>query len=162
MFFCSSFQSYSLVYCSVLSVSVTASVLYLIPSSSHSLPLFICFPPPSFITPKKKKKKKRRVLWRYSEGADECWQRRCGEMKRDGAQGKGEREGEREREYDTMFGCNANRQILVLCERDWRATQNKGVIVKATLQSWSFVACQSTRTRGIGGSHSKYTSIFTN
>lgn len=57
MFSCSSSsQSYSLVHCSVLSVSVTASVLYLIPSSSYSLSLFICFPPSlSFITLMKKR-----------------------------------------------------------------------------------------------------------
>lgn len=56
MFSCSSSQSYSLVHCSVLSVSVTASVQFLIPSSSYSLSLFICFPhPPLFHNPDEKK-----------------------------------------------------------------------------------------------------------
>lgn len=106
MFFCSSFQSYSLVYCSVLSVSVTASVLYLIPSSSHSLALFICFPPPSFITPKKKKKKKESTLKIFRGGrrvlAEAMWRDEEGRCARKGR--KRRREGERIW-YDVWLQC---------------------------------------------------------
>lgn len=122
MFSCSSSQSYSLVHCSVLSVSVTASVQYLIPSSSYSLSLFICFSPlPLFHNPDEKKWG--RVLWRYSEGADECWQRRSREMKRDEERG----ETHKERKYDTMFPCNANWKRSSSCVKEaWELLKTNG------------------------------------
>lgn len=82
--------------------TVSHSLFILLPLFIH---LFSPLPSLSFITlMKKEKKKKRGVLWRYSKGAGERWQRRCGKMKRD------RERGEKERKYDMMFPCNANRQ----------------------------------------------------
>lgn len=155
MFSCSSFQSYSLVHCSVLSVSVTASVQYLIPSSSYPFSLFICFLPPSlsFIT-LMKKMRGGGMLWRYSEGAEECWQRRCREMKRDGDQREGDRK------LRNMKWCSPaipTDKILVLCKRGLKASENKGVMLETALKK--FIICRpsklnaSTYTCGIQASH---------
>lgn len=66
---------------------------------------------PSFIT---LMKKNGGVLWRYSTGADECWQRRSREMKR------GEERGatHTQRKYDTMFPCNANWIRSLSCAKE--------------------------------------------
>lgn len=92
-----------------------------LPRQSISFPLHLtpslyssAFPPPlPFIT---LMKKCQRVLWRYSEGAEECWQRRSSEMKRDR-----ERRVERERQkIENITWCSPampTDKILVLCKK---------------------------------------------
>lgn len=143
MFSCSSSsQSYSLVHCSVLSVSVTASVLYLIPSSSYSLSLFICFPPSlSFITLMKKRGENALKIFRGGSRV------LAEAMQRDEEGWRARREGDSERQKiwsDVPLQCQQTRSSpCVKKKRGLRATQNKGVMVKAALESSSFVACQS-------------------
>ena len=157
MFSCSSSsQSYSLVHCSVLSVSVTASVLYLIPSSSYSLSLFICFPPSlSFITLMKKTGENALKIFRGgSRVLAEAMQR-----DEEGRRARRERDSERQKIWsDVPLQCQQTRSSPCVKKkkkkkRGLRATQNKGVMVKAVLESSSFVACQSwmqaLRTCGI-------------
>lgn len=120
---CSCSRSYSLVHCSVLSVSVTASVQYLIPSSSYSLALFMCFPPSlSFINDGEKKWG--RMLWRYSKGADECWQRQKREMKRGKVRGGRDTQREKMR-YDVPLQCQL-KKICILLKEVWELLKTKG------------------------------------
>lgn len=113
MFSCSSSQSYSLVHCSVLSVSVTASVQYLIPSSSYSLSLFICSPPPPlFHNPDEKtggecSEDIPRGQTSVGRGNAESWR---GKASEGGGRGREREMQKEEKKYDMMVPCNANRQ----------------------------------------------------
>lgn len=103
-----------------------------LPQCSSSFPLHLTpslyssvFPPPSLTL----MKKRGRVLWRYSEGVDKCWQRRWREMKRD----RDRREKKRKRHWqrENMIWCSPEMptdKTLVLCKRGSGATQNKGVM----------------------------------
>lgn len=124
MFSCSCSKSYSLVHCSVLSVSVTASVQYLIPSSSYSLSLFICFPPSLLFITLMKKKMRENALNIFRGGRQVLAEAKKREMKRGKA--REGRDTQREKmQYDVPLQCQLTK-IFILCKRGLRATQNKG------------------------------------
>lgn len=92
---------------------------------------------PSFIT---LMKKNGGALWRYSTGADECWQRRSREMKR------GEERGatHTERKYDTMFPCNANWKRSLSCVKEaWELLKTKGSCWKLIICGYSKISAST-------------------
>lgn len=140
MFSCSTSQSYSLVQCSVLSVSVTASVQYLIPSSSLPPPFIHLFSAlPLFHNPDEKTGESALKIFRGGRWV------LAETMQKDEEGQRAKRETHRKRE--NVMWCSPpmpTDKILVLCKRDLRANQNKRVIVEASLKHLSFVACQSS------------------
>lgn len=135
---CSSSQWDSLVHSSVRSVSGIASVQYLIPSSSHSSFLFICFPPALSFIPMIGEKNRAEHSEDNPKGlGGESWQMQTDE--------EGQRAMRRDRKEwekkDIVFPLQHQQtKILILYKRRLKSCLNKEVVLETPLRSLSFAA----------------------